>query len=193
MTKVVEDAAGVPRQRCRMAAGIRAFSWNGSVTAVTERFGVWLTVRSYELDRLGHVNHAVYHQYGEHARLELLRAAGCSLSRLVEAGMGIVLLDTHVRFLAELRMDDEVWVSCVPRFGAGKTFALDSTISTGKRGVSADVECTMGLLDLEVRRLLNDPLARLAELAERPELLTGYTELAVDAGAAGGGHDDRTG
>lgn len=143
------------------------------MTGVAEQFGVSLTVRSYELDQLGHVNHAVYHQYGEHARLELLRDAGCSFAQLVERGMGIVLLDTHVRFRAELRMGDEVWVSCVPRFGAGKTFNLDSTIRTSGRGVSADVECTMGLLDLGSRRLLAEPLARLSALADRPEALTG--------------------
>jgi len=43
------------------------------------QFSVRVTVRSYEIDSNGHVNHAVYHQYGEHARSEQLLAAGYTL------------------------------------------------------------------------------------------------------------------
>lgn len=39
-------------------------------------FSVDVTVRGYELDTQGHLNQAVYLQYAEHARWELLRAAG---------------------------------------------------------------------------------------------------------------------
>ena len=39
-------------------------------------FQVRVTVRGYELDSLGHLNQAVYLQYAEHARWEILRAAG---------------------------------------------------------------------------------------------------------------------
>lgn len=42
---------------------------------MTPPFTVRVTVRAYELDTQGHLNSAVYHQYGDHARWECLRAA----------------------------------------------------------------------------------------------------------------------
>ncbi|MFI9593032.1 acyl-CoA thioesterase [Nonomuraea sp. NPDC052265] len=39
-------------------------------------FSVRIAVRGYELDTQGHLNNVVYHQYGDHARWECLRAAG---------------------------------------------------------------------------------------------------------------------
>lgn len=138
---------------------------------MSEPFAVRMTVRSYEIDQLGHVNHAVYHQYAEHARLELLRAAGCPINRLVHAQVGIVLLESHVRFLAELRLGDEVDVTCLPHFDARTTFRLDSTISKPDGTISADVECRFGLLDLDTRRLLTGPRDRLIAFATDPTRL----------------------
>ena len=66
-------------------------------------FGVRIGVRSYEMDVNGHVNHAVYHQYGEHARMEHFRTAGLSQHALGAHGLTIVLLSTTVHFRAELR------------------------------------------------------------------------------------------
>jgi hypothetical protein len=34
-------------------------------------FSVRLLVRSSDLDWVGHVNHVAYHQFGEHARIEI--------------------------------------------------------------------------------------------------------------------------
>ncbi|MFI7421008.1 hypothetical protein [Nonomuraea sp. NPDC049684] len=39
-------------------------------------FSVPIAVRGYELDTRGHLDNVVYHQYGDHARWECLRAAG---------------------------------------------------------------------------------------------------------------------
>jgi acyl-CoA thioester hydrolase len=43
-------------------------------------FTVRIGVRGYELDTQGRLNAAVYHQYGEHARWECLRAQGYDLA-----------------------------------------------------------------------------------------------------------------
>jgi len=148
-----------------------------------DRFSVRVIVRSYEIDANGHVNHAVYHQYGEHARTEHLTAAGCSMSRLQEHGLGIVLLETHVRFLRELRHGDLVDVDSRMTFGTGKTFEMAHTIrrcgtegATGTDGaasetVAAEITCRMGVLDSANRRLVAEPWARLAEIATAPERL----------------------
>ncbi|WP_433279258.1 acyl-CoA thioesterase [Pseudonocardia xinjiangensis] len=136
-----------------------------------DRFSVRIAVRSYEIDVNGHVNHAVYHRYGEHARTEHLTAAGCSLGRLTEHGMGIVLLETHVRFLRELSHGDLVDVDSRLTFGAGRTFEMAHTLRRGPDTVAAEITCRMGLLDSVTRRLLPEPQKRLTELATAPERL----------------------
>lgn len=135
------------------------------------QFSVRVVVRSYEVDANRHVNHAIYHHYGEHARTEHLAAAGCSLDRLAAAGMGIVLLETHARFLRELRHGDEVEIDSRLEFGEGKSFGIAHTLRRGDGIVAAEITCRMGLLDAEARRLLAQPRERLRELATEPGLL----------------------
>ena len=129
-------------------------------------FSVGLQVRSYEVDRLGHLNQAVYASYAEHARVELLRAAGVALAGPVR--LGIVVLESRIRYLRELLVGDQVDVSCAMVFGAGKTFAMDSTFTRADGVVAAEAACTMGLMDLDVRRLVGEPEKRLTELATDP-------------------------
>ena len=72
-----------------------------------------LAVRSYECDSYGHVNHAVYVNYLEYARIEFLRAHGFDYAGMVEAGYFMVVahLDIEYRTPAyaadELRIDTE--------------------------------------------------------------------------------------
>jgi acyl-CoA thioester hydrolase len=122
------------------------------------------------------VNHANYHRYGEHARTEHLSAAGCSMTRFVERGMGIVLLETTCRFLRELRYGDEVDIESRIAFGSGKTFEIGHTLrraggEDGEDVVAAEIICRMGLLDAAARKLLAEPRERLLEMATAPELL----------------------
>jgi YbgC/YbaW family acyl-CoA thioester hydrolase len=121
-----------------------------------------VVVRGYETDANGHVNHAVYHQYGEHGRTEALRAAGIEVAPLAAAGLGPVILETTVRFLAELRQGDEATVLTRVRFGAGKSFRMDAEIRRGDT-VCATLTGVMGILDHATRRLVADPRARLRE------------------------------
>jgi acyl-CoA thioester hydrolase len=63
---------------------------------VIHRFPI--KVRFYELDPYGHVNHSVYVQYFEAARVELLHEAGLSLEGMQEDGVMIVVTDIATRF-----------------------------------------------------------------------------------------------
>lgn len=65
-----------------------------------------LAVRFYELDPYDHLNHAVYIQYFETARIELLREIGCDLGRLRDEGYLLVVSEIHTRFLASAEMGD---------------------------------------------------------------------------------------
>lgn len=150
-------------------------------TATPAPFQVRIGVRSYEVDVNGHVNHAVYHQYGEHARMEHFRAAGLSQAAMFGQGVTVVLLSTTVAFRAELVAGEEIVVDSAMTFGEGKSFTMRHQIvrhrdvdgAVTDPMLAADVDCTLGLLDTTARRLVPGPKDRLAAFADRPELLVG--------------------
>lgn len=127
-------------------------------------FSVSITVRSYELDALGHLNQAVYHSYAEHARVEYMRSLGIGTDVLFGQGVAPVLLESHARYRKELRAGQEVSVSCDLEFGDGKVFAMNSVISFPDGRVSAEIDTTIGLLDMTTRRLVAGPRERLQKL-----------------------------
>lgn len=120
-------------------------------------FRIHLAVRSYELDSLGHVNHAVYHQYAEVARMKGFQAAGIDWDVLRERDVAAVLLSTTVNFRRELRGDEEIDVTCLAKFGTGKTFEIETEIHKTDGTLSADVRCVVGMMDLSARKLFADP------------------------------------
>ncbi|MFI6166871.1 acyl-CoA thioesterase [Nocardia sp. NPDC051052] len=134
-------------------------------------FSVPIVVRGYELDTQGHLNQAVYLQYAEHARWELLRSVGAPQDKLVASGIGPVVLENTIKYLRELRGGDEVTVSVDFEWSTGKTFRFRHEIRKLDGTVAAEISTTAGLLDLTARKLVAAPGERLAALAERPDLL----------------------
>lgn len=69
-----------------------------------------IRVRFYELDPYSHVNHAVYIQYFEAARIELLRDAGLTLQGMLGDGVMIVVTDIATRFRQSAVGNDDLVV-----------------------------------------------------------------------------------
>lgn len=136
-------------------------------------FRVRIKVRHYELDTLGHVNHAVYHSYAEVARLELFERAGGRIDTFASAGIGPVLLESHISYRRELRGGEEVDVTCRTKFGSGKTFRMDSSIYKADGSLSAEITCTLGMMDLAARKLVADPRSTFEQAGMDLALLTG--------------------
>lgn len=90
---------------------------------------------------------------------------------MLEHGLGVVLLETRVRFLRELRYGDQVDVDSRLAFGEGRSFRTDHTLLRSDGVVAAEIECVMCLLDQAQRRLAQDPSRRLREIANTPEVL----------------------
>jgi len=67
----------------------------------------YLTVRGYELDSYGHVNNAVYLQYYEYARWEMMKNLGF-LDHLKDTGLSVVVVESLVRYMRETNMFDEL-------------------------------------------------------------------------------------
>jgi acyl-CoA thioester hydrolase len=146
-------------------------------------FSVRIDVRIYELDGQGHVNSAVYHQYAEHARWCFLAAAGIDHAVLLGSGVGPVFLESTIRFRRELGAGDRVDVTCELRDrGYGRTFVIPQRIQLADGTLAAELESVCGLLDLQQRKLVPDPLRRLADLATDP---VGFLAAAVASGDRG--------
>jgi acyl-CoA thioester hydrolase len=77
-------------------------------------------VRDYECDLQGIVNNAVYQNYLEHARHELLRNVGIDFVRLHESGIDPVLIKAEIEYQSSLRSAD--------KFLVGTNVALDGNV-----------------------------------------------------------------
>ena len=68
-------------------------------------------VRSYELDSFGHVNHAVFFHYFEHARFQALTEAGLDRAELARRGWGLVVVRAEANFRQQAIQGDELLVT----------------------------------------------------------------------------------
>jgi acyl-CoA thioester hydrolase len=69
-----------------------------------------LRVRFHELDPYGHVNHGVYLNWFETARIEAMEALGFGLPTLRDRGIHLVVTEVNLRFLRPALAGDEVVV-----------------------------------------------------------------------------------
>lgn len=69
-----------------------------------------IRVRFYELDPYYHVNHSVYVQYFEAARIEMLRDAGMTMKGMEEQGVMLIVSEIATKFMRPAQADDELVV-----------------------------------------------------------------------------------
>lgn len=85
-------------------------------------------VRHYELDRLGHVNNAVYVKYMQEAAIEASTDAGFSPAWYVANGTGWVIRKLDIRYYRQLRYRDELavrtWVSDIQRVSSHREYEI---------------------------------------------------------------------
>lgn len=67
-------------------------------------------VRSYELDGLGHVNHAVFLNYFEQARFDALEHGGFPVAEMTRRGWGVHVVRIEVDYRRECRQGDRLEV-----------------------------------------------------------------------------------
>lgn len=119
-----------------------------------------IKARLYEMDPLGHLNHAVYHSYAEVARIEMMEQAAGDGRALRDENVATVLLASTISYRREIRMGETVDVTCDTKFGTGKTFGMEQLILKTDGTLSAELNLTLGLMDLERRKLVEDPRGR---------------------------------
>ena len=73
-------------------------------------FETSIEVRSYELDSFGHLNHAVYLNYFEHARFRAFAQGGFPLTLLEQRGWAIHVVRAEVDYVKELKLSERVTI-----------------------------------------------------------------------------------
>ena len=91
-----------------------------------------ITVRHYECDPLGHVNHATYVHYCEVGRLAAMTQAGLPFGAILKQGYSIVVVDMYIQYHAPAFTDEVLEVTtCITSFhGALMTWQQNITRAT---------------------------------------------------------------
>jgi YbgC/YbaW family acyl-CoA thioester hydrolase len=74
-------------------------------------------VKGYELDSYGHLNNAVYLNYTEQARWEILNKKKL-LHLFFSRGLLLVVTETNIRYKRELKLFDEIEIETTIKFEA---------------------------------------------------------------------------
>ncbi len=94
-----------------------------------------IAVRGYELDSFGHVNHAVFLSYFEHARWEALWSAGLSPDRFTTGELGVFVVRVEADFTAEARLGDVLRIETVAEEFKNTSMTLLQTARRTRDGV----------------------------------------------------------
>jgi acyl-CoA thioester hydrolase len=105
-------------------------------------------VRGYELDSYGHVNNAVYINYIEQARWEILKKTDL-LDSFLEDDLLLVVTEANVKYMRELRLFDEIEVITEVKFEAPYLVFYQYIVNLSKNEKSAKAVIKTLLIDKE--------------------------------------------
>ncbi|MBG9941401.1 thioesterase family protein [Brevibacillus formosus] len=121
-----------------------------------------LTVRSTDIDVIGHVNNAKYLEYMEWARFEWIWEQGFTLDELRRRAIMPVVVNININYRKELKMREEVTaITTVVKVGE-KSFVIRQELYNASEVLVADADVTMVMIDANTRQSISLP----AELKE---------------------------
>jgi acyl-CoA thioester hydrolase len=107
------------------------------MSAIVHRFSV--RVRFHECDLYGHVNHAVYLQYLETARVQLLSDRALPIRELQRLGINLVVRRISIEYLRPAFLDDELEVTTEVQKIGGSSGAFRQVVARGSETVAEAV------------------------------------------------------
>ncbi|MDN9011875.1 thioesterase family protein [Brevibacillus laterosporus] len=115
------------------------------------------TVRSTEVDFIGHVNNAKYLEYMEWARFDWLIAEGYTIEELQRRHIFPVVVNMNVNYRSELVMGDEITIHTTLVNVGKRSFVIKHELHHEKKGLVADGLVTMVMIDQTKRRAVELP------------------------------------
>ncbi len=121
---------------------------------MTKIFTYPLTIKETDLDVFAHVNNAQYLTLFEEARWDLITKNGYGLEKILETGLGPVILEINLRFSKELRLRDEIIIESTMLSYTRKIGKLAQKMLR-KGEICCSGEFTIGLFNLKERKLID--------------------------------------
>ncbi|MGF9905471.1 acyl-CoA thioesterase [Brevibacillus porteri] len=121
-----------------------------------------LTVRSTDIDVIGHVNNAKYLEYMEWARFEWIWEQGFTLDELRRRAIMPVVVNININYRKELKMREEVTANTTVVKVGEKSFVIRQELYNAADVLVADADVTMVMIDANTRQSISLP----AELKE---------------------------
>lgn len=130
-----------------------------------------LKVRHYECDPLGHVNHAVYVNYFEVARLEAMAAAGLPFAEILKQGYSVVASDLVVQYNAPAFAEELLEVqSCIAHFRGARMIWQQELVRPHTGEVLAVAEVTGAFTTADGRPVrIPPPMRQLLDAVYLPD------------------------
>jgi acyl-CoA thioester hydrolase len=91
-----------------------------------------ILVRGYELDSFGHVNHAVYLNYFEHARWSMLAEEGITLEQISKEKLWPVIISAELKYLKPAFMGDRLEIRSRAIDAQRMRFTFEQSIYRGE-------------------------------------------------------------
>jgi YbgC/YbaW family acyl-CoA thioester hydrolase len=125
-----------------------------------------ITVRSTEVDTLGHVNNAKYQEYLEWGRWEWSAHSEIPEEMLRTRGLAGVVVNVNISYLSEARMNDKLIIeTCLSALGNSSITFLQRIVQADGR-VACSAEVKEVIFDTKARK--SAPIPKdLREMAEK--------------------------
>ncbi|WP_139492313.1 acyl-CoA thioesterase [Brevibacillus dissolubilis] len=115
------------------------------------------TVRSTEVDTIGHVNNAKYLEYMEWARFEWLKELGLTMEAMRERGILPVVVNININYRKEVLMDETLKIVTKPLTVGNKSSVIGQEIYNEAGDLVADAKITSVMIDAKARRAVEAP------------------------------------
>src|SRR5699024_7805289 len=116
-----------------------------------------LTVRSTDVDMIGHVNHAKYLEYMEWARFEWLKKLGLSMDELTRRQLLPVVVHLRIDYRKELKLDEQVKIISEPIRSGTKSSVVGQKAFNSRGDLACEAEITWVLIDAKRRKAVELP------------------------------------
>lgn len=117
-----------------------------------------LTVRSTDIDVIGHVNNAKYLEYMEWARFDWIWEKGYTLDEMKRRAIMPVVVNININYRKELKMREEVVaLTNVVKVGE-KSFVIRQELYNAGEVLVADADVTMVMIDANTRQSISLPV-----------------------------------
>jgi acyl-CoA thioester hydrolase len=113
-----------------------------------------LVIREQHLDTFGHVNNAKYLEILEEARWDLVTRNRYGLDEVMRRRIGPTILEITMKFQRELRNRQEVTIRSWTESYVGKICKFVQQILDAEGNVCCETLFTVGLFDLNARKLI---------------------------------------